>query len=610
MSATKRSAFSSKGRQGGRCSLAFGAKPSSRGTAFSVWAPHAETLSLKVFAPSPGAFPMRRGEHGFWKAFIPGLKPGALYKYILNGEERPDPASASQPEGVHGPSEVVDHAAFRWSDRSWKGLRLEDMVIYELHPGTFTPRGGFAGVEEKISYLKELGVNAVELMPVAQFPGPRNWGYDGAYLYAAQNSYGGAEGLKRLVDACHGAGLAVILDVVYNHLGPEGSYLGCYGPCFTDRYRTPWGDAVNYDGPGSLPVREFFIGNALYWLREFHIDALRLDAVHGIFDFGAKHFLADMQERAEALSRETGRRLHLIAESDLNDPRLVTSPSKGGYGLAGQWSDDFHHSLHSLLTGEKHGYYEDFGGLERLAKAMSDSFVYDWEFSTHRRRMFGAPAGHVHPGKFVVCSQNHDQVGNRLGGERLASLVNEHRLKLAAGAVLLSPYVPMLFMGEEYAETNPFQYFVSHGDPGLVAAVREGRKREFAAFGWKTEPPDPQGEETFAASSLDWDRQGRGMHARLLDFYRRLIALRRSIPSLGVVPRSALRVGQKPPGLLSLLRVHGRSSTFTVFNFGRSRVNASLPAGRWRLIFSSEEGCSHAGGLPPESFAVFARSSK
>lgn len=587
-----------------------GAKPAAKGTSFRVWAPHAETLSLKICSPAAKTLPMRKGADGYWELFVPGARPGTRYKYELNGDERPDPASCSQPEGVHGPSEVVDHSAFRWTDSAWRGLALRDLVIYELHPGTFTPQRGFAGVEEKIPYLKDLGVNAVELMPVAQFPGARNWGYDGAYLYAPHSAYGGVDGLKRLVDACHRAGLAVILDVVYNHLGPEGNYLGCYGPYFTDRYHTPWGQAVNYDGPDSLPVREFFLNNALYWLREFHIDALRLDAVHGIFDFGAKHLLADMQERVEALSSETGRALHLIAESDLNDPRLITAASKGGYGLAGQWSDDFHHSLHTLLTGEKHGYYEDFSGIAHLAKAMRDSFVYDWQYSPHRRRMFGASASHVDPGKFVVCSQNHDQVGNRLGGERLAALVGERRQKLAAGAVLLSPYVPMLFMGEEYAETNPFQYFVSHGDPGLVAAVREGRKREFVAFGWKTEPPDPQGEDTFAASSLDWDKLSRGSHSGMLDFYRRLIALRRSEPSLGVVPRDAMSVEHNSSGVLAIARVKGRSHTFTVFNFGRSGAKIPFPEGKWAVIFASEDGAGQAGRLPPESFAVFERSSR
>ncbi len=593
-----------------------GALPSRKGTSFSVWAPYAESVVLKIHSDAGRSVPMRNGSDGVWRVFVAGVNPGALYKYAVNGEERPDPASASQPEGVHGPSEVVDHSAFRWSDAGWKGLRLEDMVIYELHAGTFTERGGFAGVEEKIGYLRELGVNTVELMPVAQFPGPRNWGYDGAYLYAAQNSYGGAEGLKRLVNACHKAGLAVILDVVYNHLGPEGNYLGCFGPYFTDRYRTPWGKAVNYDGADSPGVRDFFIGNALYWLREFHIDGLRLDAVHGIFDFGARHFLQEMREEADKLARENGRRLHLIAESDLNDPRLIEPPEKGGYGLAGQWSDDFHHSLHTLLTGESQGYYEDFKGLPHLAKAFSSAFVYDWAYSAHRRRMHGAPAAGAPLSKFVVCGQNHDQVGNRLGGDRLASLVGERKLRLAAGAVLLSPYVPMLFMGEEFAETNPFQYFVSHGDPGLVAAVREGRKREFAAFGWKTEPPDPQGEETYAASRPDWEKQGRGMHARILSLYKRLIALRRSERSLGVVPRKDLAVEHNPSsGTLTLSRVRGRSRTFTAFNFSPRPAAVSLPPGNWKELISSEGECRPGTSpanvtLGRESFRVFARSSR
>ncbi len=552
---------------------------------------------------------MRRERGGFWRLHLPRAGAGARYKYLLDGEVFPDPASRCQPEGVHGPSEVVDQAAFKWADSSWKGLRPEDMVIYELHPGTFTRQGGFAGVQEKLQYLVDLGINAVELMPVAQFPGSRNWGYDGVYPYAPQNTYGGPDGLKRLVDSCHKAGVAVILDVVYNHLGPEGNYLERFGPYFTDRYRTPWGKAVNFDGPDSLPVRDFFVGNALYWLRDFHVDALRLDAVHGIFDLGARHLLAEMQEAVEKFSEAAGRRCSLIAESDLNDPRLLRTRREGGYGLAAQWSDDFHHSLHTELTGERQGYYEDFRGLPHLAKALRAGFVYDWAYSGHRRRMHGAPADGLPPSGFVVCAQNHDQVGNRLGGERLAALVGERKLKLAAGAVLLSPYVPLIFMGEEYAETNPFLYFVSHGDPALAAAVREGRRREFASFDWKAEPPDPQREATFAASRLDWGKQERGVHARMLLFYRRLIAMQRSVPLLGTVHRSELRVSEGRSGVLSLLRRRGGAATLAAFNFSAAARRVSLPRGRWTEIFTSSGRGLRAGAagfisLPPETFSV------
>ncbi|KAF0126715.1 MAG: maltooligosyl trehalose hydrolase [Elusimicrobia bacterium] len=582
-----------------------GALPVKGGLAFTVWAPAAERMEVRIFSPRRPALRMKKAGGGYWKASARGLGAGTRYKYAVNGrDERPDPASAFQPEGVHGPSEAVDHAAFPWADAAWRGLAPEKMIVYELHPGTFTPTGDFAGVESRIPYLKSLGVNAVELMPVSQFPGSRNWGYDGTYPYAPQNSYGGPEGLKKLVDACHRAGLAVILDVVYNHLGPEGNYLGTYGPYFTDRYRTPWGDAINYDGKDSSAVREYFIGSALGWFRDYHIDALRLDAVHGIFDFGAKHFLAELSERTRDLSRLLGRRLSLIAESDLNDVRAL-APAPAGWGMAAQWSDDFHHALHTLLTGERGGYYEDFGEFGQLAKAFSDGFVYDWAWSPHRGRRHGSSSRLVHPGKFVVCSQNHDQVGNRLLGERLSVLAGERGLRLAAGAVLLSPYVPMLFMGEEYAEKNPFQYFVSHGDPDLVRAVREGRKREFAAFGWKKEPPDPQGEAAFAASRLDWDSVSRGAHAAMLDFYRRLISLRRSEPSFGCVPRRDVSV--KVSGkTIALFRRRGNSASAVVFNFGRSAVRPALPPGRWRAVFDSS-GRRAAEPLAPESFRAYIR---
>ncbi|MDT8285713.1 MAG: malto-oligosyltrehalose trehalohydrolase [Elusimicrobiales bacterium] len=592
-----------------------GALPVKGGLAFTVWAPSADRMEVRIYSPRRRVLRMKKAGGGYWKAFVRGFGPGARYKYAVNGrDERPDPASAFQPEGVHGPSEVVDHASFPWSDAAWRGLAPEKMIIYELHPGTFTPAGDFAGVESRLPYLKSLGVNAVELMPVAQFPGPRNWGYDGVYPYAPQNSYGGPDGLKRLVDACHRAGLAVILDVVYNHLGPEGNYLGVYGPYFTDRYRTPWGDAINYDGAGSPAVREYFIGCAAQWFRDYHIDALRLDAVHGIFDFGAKHFLTELSERTRGLSRLLGRRLSLIAESDLNDVRALAPVSAGdamphgvpvpaGWGMDAQWSDDFHHALHSLLTGERSGYYEDFGEFGQLAKAFSDGFVYDWAWSPHRGRRHGSVSAGLHTGKFVVCSQNHDQVGNRLLGERLSRLAGERRLKLAAGAVILSPYIPMLFMGEEYAEKNPFQYFVSHGDPGLVKAVREGRKREFAAFGWKKEPPDPQGEGAFAASRLDWGRLSRDGHADMLDLYRRLIALRRGEPSLGCAPRRDVSV-KRSGKTVSLFRRRGRSASVVVFNFGRSAVRPALPPGRWKAVLDSE-GRRAAEPLAPESLRIY-----
>jgi maltooligosyltrehalose trehalohydrolase len=594
-----------------------GALPDGDATVFRVWAPNAATVTLKILSSGTRELRLKKAAGGYWETRASGTGQGTLYKYSVDGAEaRPDPASASQPHGVHGPSEVTDHSAFKWQDASWKGVPQEKLIIYELHPGTFTAEGGFAGVEGKLDYLKRLGITAVELMPVAQFPGARNWGYDGTYPYAPQASYGGPAGLKRLVNACHKAGLAVILDVVYNHLGPEGNYLDCFGPYFTDHYRTPWGRAINYDGAHSIAVRDFFIGNALHWFRHFHIDALRLDAIHGIYDLGAKHMLAEMAERTKALSREEGREFLLIAESDLNDTRTIRPAREGGQGLDAQWSDDFHHSLHTLLTGERQGYYEDFNGFTSLAKAFSDGFVFDWAWSEHRRRMHGSPSGALHPAGFVVCSQNHDQVGNRMLGERLPALAGPRRLELAAGAVLLSPYIPMLFMGEEYAETNPFLYFISHEDEELVRAVREGRKKEFAAFGWKTEPPDPQSEDTFARSRLDWEKTDQGRHARMLAFYKALIALRKAEPSLGSVGRQDMVIRAQPENkTLSLFRRLGRGATFTAFNFGTKTASRTLPPGKWTLIFDSRApgAAPHAASsapLPPESFKVFRRTDR
>lgn len=594
-----------------------GAFPDSAGTTFRVWAPYAKTLALVLMSGGEKTLSMQQDEGGFWSIFVPQLRPGALYKYSIDGGvPRPDPASGFQPQGVHGPSQTVDDAAFRWRDINWKGLAPEKLMLYELHTGAFSPRGDFTGIEEKIPHLKKLGVNAIELMPVAQFPGARNWGYDGVYPYAPQNSYGGPDALKRLVDSCHAAGLAVVLDAVYNHLGPEGNYLGCFGPYFTGKYRTPWGRAINFDGADSAPVRNYFIENALHWLRDYHIDGLRLDAVHGIFDQGAKHFLLELRQKTDALAAETGRELFLIAESDLNDTRLLRPEGDGGYGLAAQWSDDFHHSLHALLTGENTGYYEDFGGFAHLAKAFSSGFVYDWAYSKHRRRMHGSPSGKIPPCKFVVCSQNHDQVGNRLGAERMASLTSPRRMKLAAGAVLLSPYVPMLFMGEEYGENNPFNYFISHSDKKLIAAVRRGRSREFAAFNWPKPPPDPQDKAVFDASRLDWAKPGRAPHAAMLKLYRKLLALRRTHPSLGCVPRKDIKITvNKETQEISLLRAAGKDATFTVFNFGKTHASVALPPGKWRVLFNSAPGRAQSFpvkniAVPPESFAVFYKTNR
>jgi maltooligosyltrehalose trehalohydrolase len=506
-----------------------GATPREDGSVeFLLWAPAAPQVSVHVVAPSERLEVMEAVGRGYHHAVIPDVRPGARYRFALAPDkERPDPASRSQPDGVHESSEVVEVQNLVWKDQAWCGLPLSQYVIYELHVGTFTQSGTFDGAIERLDELAELGVTAVELMPIAQFPGGRNWGYDGVYPYAPQNTYGGISGLQRLVNACHQRGLAVVLDVVYNHLGPEGNYLRDFAPYFTDRYRTPWGSALNYDGPSSDEVRRYFIENALYWLRDLHIDALRLDAIHEIHDESAFPFLEELAVVVHREGERLNRRLSLIAESDLNDARIIRSRSIGGYGLDAQWSDDLHHAVHAVVTGERQGYYVDFGGLEPVARVLRESFLYQGEFSEGRGRRHGNSPGLNQADQFVICIQNHDQVGNRMMGNRLSSIVGLEQAKLAAGTVLLSPFIPLLFMGEEYGELQPFQYFTSHGDPDLVEAVRQGRMQEFAAFAWEGTVPDPHDEQTFLNSRVRPDVRHVGTQRQLRELYRHLIALRK-----------------------------------------------------------------------------------
>jgi len=529
---------------------------------------------------------MRPCADGYFEVIVDRrLEEGARYVFALpDGREFPDPVSRWQPDGVHGSSALVDHLAFAWSDEDWQGVPLEEYVLYELHVGAFTPEGTFDAASEKITYLKELGVTAVELMPVAQFPGARNWGYDGTYPYAVQQSYGGPAAMKRFVDSCHAEGLAVVLDVVYNHLGPEGNYSGMFGPYLTDRYHTPWGMAVNFDGPHSDNVRRFFIENALYWFEEFHLDALRLDAVHGIIDMSATHFL---RELAQEVGNRIHRKAYLIPESDLNDVKLVDSPEKGGHGLHVQWLDDYHHALHTLLTGERDGYYADFGDMDHLTKSLREGFVYSGQRSVFRQRRHGNSSAHIDPWRFVVFSQNHDQVGNRMTGDRLTASLNNAQLKLTAAMTILTPYLPLIFMGEEYAEPAPFQYFVSHGDEGLVKAVREGRKQEFAAFAWKGEPSDPQDEATFECSKLDHSLRHTGHYKELFEFYKELIALRKSCPALWGTPRKATDV--RADGRTVFMEIsHAGETLLCLANFSGGDVQAALPNDlNWRMLMDT-----------------------
>ncbi|HEX2239536.1 MAG TPA: malto-oligosyltrehalose trehalohydrolase, partial [Actinomycetota bacterium] len=494
-----------------------------------VWAPQARRVESLTDGTRKQLAP--RGD-GWWHAEEP-LEHGESYAFSLDaGRPLPDPRSRWQPDGVHGASRALDHAAFEWSDRSWRGIAREDLILYELHVGTFTPFGTFAAIEDKLDHLLDLGITAVELMPIAEFPGSRGWGYDGVDLYAPHHSYGEPGDLKRFVDRCHARGLAVIIDVVYNHLGPDGNYLAEFGPYFTDRYGTPWGSAVNLDGPDSEPVRDFFIENALMWMRDYHFDGIRLDAVHAIFDASAVHFLEELKARAEELERILDRRLLVIAESDLNDPRVVLPRARGGYGLDAQWSDDFHHALHAVITGERTGYYADFGAIGQIAKALQHAFVYDGVYSAYRRRRHGRSTEGLTGHAFLGYIQNHDQVGNRALGERLTALVSGDLGKVAAALVLTSPFIPLIFQGEEWGATSPFNYFTDHNRE-LGAAVSRGRKREFAAFGWPEEQiPDPQDEATFVRSKLNWSELEDPIHADLFEWYRRLITLRKSVPEL------------------------------------------------------------------------------
>ena len=589
-------------------SLQRGANPiAGGGVHFAVWAPKAKRLRVVIEGGTrPGEYELDPAGDGVWETVVGDAGPGTRYRYRLDEEETPvpDPCSRFQPEGVHGPSEVVDPAAHEWRDEGWSGPAMPDYIIYELHIGTFTDEGTFDAAIAKLDALKELGVSAIEIMPVAEFPGARNWGYDGVALYAPHSAYGGPEGLKRLVDAAHAAGLAVLLDVVYNHVGPEGNYLPKYGPYFTDYYKTPWGPAVNYDGSDSEHVRRFVIDNAVYWITEYHLDGLRLDAVHGIYDFGAKHLLQELTEAVHAQAAHLGRRAVVIAESDLNDPKLLRPSSRGGFGMDAQWADDLHHALHATLTGEQVGYYADFpNGVADVAVAFEQRFVYAGQFAKHRRRRHGAPAMDVPADRFVVCMQNHDQVGNRAAGERISTLASFERQKAGAALYILSPYVPMLFMGEEWGETNPFQYFVSHGDEELVDAVREGRRKEFESFGWGDDVPDPQSEETFRRSKLDWSRAGNGPHAALRALYRELLALKRSERALR--PGDALVRVWHDAGeqwiVMELVPAAG-SAIAIACNLADAPRDVSLPGGnsaRWTTVLSTDEKRFGGGGGTP-----------
>ena len=557
-----------------------------------VWAPRAARVELDT---AEGRVEMAEVGEGWHRApLLP--PPGADYRIVLDGGAGlPDPRSRFQPGGVHAASRWVDPGDFPWSDAGWRGRPLPGSVLYELHVGTFTERGDFDGVVERLPHLVDLGVDAIELMPVAEFPGVRGWGYDGVDLYAPHHGYGGPDGLRRLVDAAHGRGIAVVLDVVYNHLGPDGNHLRSFGPYFTDRYHTPWGEAFNYDGPGSDGVRAHVLDNVEMWLREYHLDGLRLDAVHAIVDSSAVHLLEDVARRARRLEAELGRTLWIIAETDRNDPVHVRPPEAGGHGLDAQWSDDFHHALHAVLTGERAGYYADYGAVGDIATALRRGFVYVGRRSRFRERRHGRPLGSVPGHRLLGYLQNHDQVGNRAAGERISQLVSPGRLRVGAALVLTAPFTPMLFAGEEWGAQTPFQYFTDHDEAGLAEAVSRGRRSEFAAFGWPPEQvPDPQDPRTFARSRLDWQELEKPDHAALLGWYRALIRLRRSEPALHDGDLAAVRTGHDEARRWLLVE---RGSLRIASAFGPDAANVPVPPATGRhLLLSSLDAPAELDG--------------
>ena len=576
----------------------------SSSTEFCVWAPGHERVALHLVDRDTTLALEDIGD-GYFASTFEEAPVGSTYRFVIDGEHFADPASRSQPEGVHGPSEVVDLAAFHWSDDDYHQRPLWDHVIYELHVGTFSHASTFDGAIEHLDSLAELGVSAIEVMPVAQFPGTRNWGYDGVFPYAVQNSYGGPLAFQRFVDACHRRGLAVVLDVVYNHLGPEGNILGHFGPYFSDRYRTPWGDAINFDGEDSNEVREYYWGNARQWFVDFHVDALRLDAIHAIVDRSAIPFLAELARRSHELGDELDRRCDLIAESAANDPRVVTPLSSSGLGMDVQWNDDFHNALHVAVTGEHSGYYVDYSGVDDLARALDEGFVLQGTQSVFRGRRHGAPSGHLAPERFVVFAQNHDHIGNRPLGDRLSTTLSPEQARLVAALVVLGPNVPLLFMGEEYGERAPFPYFVDHGDPALIEAVRVGRAREFENLATASELFDPADATTFTVARLDHSLRDRPGHRELFDHYQRLIALRRSTPALRRSARARARAWSDG-NVVCLVRSHDDGDVVGLFNVGPASANATLPAsGCWRDLLAGTAVGERLITLDPWCFRVF-----
>lgn len=560
---------------------------------FKVWAPQKETMQLHIVSPQPQILDMEKVQDGYFTLHLKNPSPDLKYYYAPDqGRPYPDPGSNFQPDGVHGPSQVIDHSLFQWEDAKWTNIPLKEMIFYEVHVGTFTAEGTFEAIIPRLDELAETGINVIELMPVSQFPGDRNWGYDGVFPCAVQNSYGGPDQLKMLVNEAHKRGIAVFLDVVFNHLGPEGNYFGQFGPYFTDKYCTPWGKAINFDDAFCDPVREFFSDVVLYWYEHFHLDGLRLDAVHTMYDSGAITFWELLEAKLTDARQKIGRPFYLVAESDLNSPRVVGPARDGGFGMDAQWLDDFHHALYVLLDQDGKSRYEDFGQMQQLAKAYTDGFVHGGEYVKFRKRKHGASSAGLPGNTFVVFNQNHDQIGNRVKGERLSMLVDFEKQKLAAAAILLSPYIPMFFMGEEYGEDSPFFYFVSHSEQQLIEMVVEGRKKEFAAFDWDTEPMNPQQQDTFEKSKIDWKKRSVGKYKIMLAWHKALIVLRKTFGPFQNFNKNDIHVNVFGQGFT----MHRRSTdqkqeSLCIFNFSEQQTEFYTPEIRtqWEKVLDSSD---------------------
>lgn len=604
-----------------------GAHYRSDGTEFVVWAPNVKRVELHL--TENGQYILMQPEPGGYHSVTALVQPGTRYLYRLDGEkERPDMASFSQPEDVHAASQVVD-LAYDWTDAGWRAPSLRNSVFYQVHVGTYTTEGSFEAIIPHLPRLRDLGITTLQLLPIAQFPGWRNWGYDGVQLYAPHAAYGGVRGLQKLVDAAHNAGLAVFLDLVYNHLGPEGNYLWDYGPYFAHHYLGPWGDSVNFDGAASDPVRYFFIHNALYWLAHYHIDGFRLDATHALYDFSAYPFLEHLTAEIHEWSERNNRRVTVIAENDRSDRRLLLPREANGTGLDAQWLDDLHHTLHVTLTEERKGYYADYTDFSLMHKILREGFAYSGQYSPARNRRHGSASNDIPADRFIICTQNHDQVGNRMLGERLTQLTDYAGLRLAAVLLLTSPYVPLIFMGEEYGETAPFLYFISHMDEKLVQAVREGRAKEFAAFQWQGTPPDPGAIETYQQSKLNHTLRETDHHAMLYALYGTLLQLRREHPALTNPSRADTDVyGNASEQTICLERRETTTALRIFMNWHLEDTNTiAVPGtGRWRRMLDADDPRwrapdqtlaalpemlspreTHRVTLPPKGFAIYRR---